>query len=33
MGIERIALNRFQIPDIRIFSENDNRFLMQFAGL
>jgi phenylalanyl-tRNA synthetase alpha chain len=33
MGIERIALNRFQIPDIRIFSENDTRFLMQFSGL
>jgi phenylalanyl-tRNA synthetase alpha chain len=32
MGIERIALNRYQIPDIRIFSENDQRFLMQFAG-
>ncbi|MCC5916218.1 MAG: phenylalanine--tRNA ligase subunit alpha [Cryomorphaceae bacterium] len=32
MGIERIALNRYQIPDIRIFSENDQRFLMQFSG-
>ncbi len=30
MGIERIALNRYHIPDIRMFSENDTRFLAQF---
>lgn len=30
MGIERIALNRYHIPDIRMFSENDTRFLSQF---
>lgn len=30
MGIERIAMNRYQIPDIRLFTENDKRFLSQF---
>ena len=30
IGIERIAMNRFQIPDIRLLSENDLRFLRQF---
>ena len=30
MGIERIAMNRYQIPDIRLFTENDTRFLSQF---
>jgi len=30
MGIERIAMNRYQIPDIRLFTENDIRFLEQF---
>ncbi|MCH8545155.1 MAG: phenylalanine--tRNA ligase subunit alpha [Cryomorphaceae bacterium] len=30
MGVERIALNRYQIPDIRMLSENDMRFLKQF---
>jgi len=30
MGIERIAMNRDQIPDIRLFTENDKRFLEQF---
>jgi len=30
MGIERIAMNRYQIPDIRFFTENDKRFLSQF---
>ena len=29
MGIERIAMNRYQIPDIRLFTENDKRFLEQ----
>ena len=32
MGIERIAMQRFQIPDIRAFYENDLRFLRNFAG-
>lgn len=32
MGIERIAMNRFQIGDIRLLFENDARFLSQFKG-
>jgi len=32
MGIERIAMNRFQIGDIRMLFENDVRFLKQFKG-
>jgi phenylalanyl-tRNA synthetase alpha chain len=32
MGIERIAMNRFQIGDIRMLFENDIRFLKQFTG-
>ncbi|GIV33909.1 MAG: phenylalanine--tRNA ligase alpha subunit [Chitinophagales bacterium] len=32
MGIERIAMLKYQIKDIRIFSDNDIRFLKQFAG-
>jgi len=32
MGIERIAMNRFQIGDIRMLFENDVRFLKQFTG-
>jgi phenylalanyl-tRNA synthetase alpha chain len=31
MGIERIAMNRFQITDLRHFFENDIRFLSQFS--
>lgn len=30
MGIERLALLKFGIPDIRLFFENDLRFLRQF---
>lgn len=30
MGIERIAMLKYQINDIRLFSENDVRFLRQF---
>ncbi len=30
LGIERLALLRFGVPDIRLFSENDPRFLAQF---
>jgi phenylalanyl-tRNA synthetase alpha chain len=30
MGIERIAMLKYQINDIRLFSENDVRFLKQF---
>ena len=32
MGIERIAMLRYQIRDIRLFFENDVRFLRQFKG-
>jgi len=32
MGIERIAMNRFGISDIRYLFENDVRFLNQFKG-
>lgn len=32
MGIERIAMLKYQIDDIRLFSENDVRFLRQFQG-
>jgi len=32
MGIERIAMNIFQIKDIRMFFENDIRFLKQFTA-
>jgi len=31
MGIERIAMLKYQIDDIRLFYENDIRFLKQFA--
>ena len=33
MGIERIAMLKYKIDDIRLFSENDIRFLRQFNGL
>lgn len=32
MGIERIAMLKYQINDLRLFSENDVRFLRQFQG-
>ena len=32
MGIERIAMLKYGIRDLRIFSENDVRFLEQFTG-
>lgn len=32
MGIERIAMLRYQIGDLRHFFENDRRFLDQFVG-
>jgi phenylalanyl-tRNA synthetase alpha chain len=31
MGIERIAMLKFQVKDIRLFFENDLRFLKQFG--
>ncbi len=33
MGIERITMLRYGINDLRLFSENDVRFLQQFAGV
>lgn len=32
MGIERITMLKYQIKDLRLFSENDVRFLDQFIG-
>ncbi len=32
MGIERIAMLKYQIKDLRLFSENDIRFLQQFTS-
>lgn len=32
MGIERIAMLKYRIQDIRLFFENDVRFLKQFTG-
>ena len=32
MGIERITMLKYQIKDLRLFFENDVRFLRQFAG-
>ena len=32
MGIERVAMLKYQIDDIRLFFENDIRFLKQFAS-
>ena len=33
MGIERITMLKYQIKDIRLFTENDVRFLKQFTAL
>ena len=33
MGIERIAMLKYGINDLRLFSENDKRFLKQFRGV
>jgi len=33
MGIERIAMLKYSINDLRLFSENDKRFLEQFRGV
>ena len=32
MGIERITMLNYQVKDLRLFSENDIRFLKQFTG-
>ncbi len=31
MGLERLAMSLFGLPDIRLLIENDQRFLAQFA--
>jgi phenylalanyl-tRNA synthetase alpha chain len=33
MGIERIAQLRYGVRDLRLYSENDVRFLRQFEGI
>lgn len=33
MGLERITMLKYQIRDLRLFTENDWRFLNQFVGL
>lgn len=33
IGIERIAMLKYHVKDLRIFSENDLRFLKQFEGI
>lgn len=33
MGVERITQLKFQINDLRLYSQNDIRFLQQFAGV
>jgi phenylalanyl-tRNA synthetase alpha chain len=33
MGIERIAMYKFGVKDLRVFFENDIRFLNQFSGI
>jgi phenylalanyl-tRNA synthetase alpha chain len=31
MGVERLAMLRYGVNDLRLFFENDQRFLKQFA--
>ena len=33
MGIERITMLKYQIKDLRLFTEGDIRFLKQFRGI
>jgi phenylalanyl-tRNA synthetase alpha chain len=33
MGIERIAQLKFKVNDLRLYSENDIRFLKQFTSV
>jgi phenylalanyl-tRNA synthetase alpha chain len=33
MGIERLAMLKFQVRDLRLYFENDVRFLRQFSGV
>ena len=32
MGVDRVAMNRYGIPNIRTFFENDERLLRQVRG-
>jgi phenylalanyl-tRNA synthetase alpha chain len=33
MGIERVAMARYDVNDMRLFVESDVRFLEQFEGV
>jgi len=33
LGIERIAMLKYEINDLRLYTENDIRFLKQFTGV
>ena len=33
MGLERVTMLKYQIKDLRLFTENDMRFLRQFKSL
>ena len=33
MGLERITMLKYKINDIRLFTENDLKFLKQFSNL
>jgi phenylalanyl-tRNA synthetase alpha chain len=33
MGLERITMLKYQVRDLRLYTENDLRFLRQFQGL
>jgi phenylalanyl-tRNA synthetase alpha chain len=32
MGVERIAMLKYEVKDLRLYFENDIRFLKQFAS-
>ena len=32
MGVERLAMLRYGVSDLRLFYENDQRFLAQFGA-
>jgi phenylalanyl-tRNA synthetase alpha chain len=32
MGVERMAQLLYRVPDLRLYSQNDYRFLAQFEG-
>ena len=33
MGVERITQLKYQVNDLRLYSQNDVRFLKQFTGV